>query len=1235
MTMNRKMLDRTLIYLLFGTASLAPAQPRSETPSAIAPESVCQSGGCDGPERPDLIGRSNPRQTSTAAGMVPPQPTGQETAPALVGAAYGVGQEHNALALSAGGVIWATEDPTLGQAELTVSAPRQAPFDGKQVTRPLTFYVRSNYSAFVHSYQLILYDARDTDLVHPLVELPVRVNNVAQVIWDGQLPTNVRHRVGDDLLYLIKAYGATGEYDQTAPRRLQLVRPDEFERNNQIIQASMEKTLGKRLTLEQGETERLLEDVFSTNGLLRQNIALYGSRVRIQGRNLPADTRLTINDESYPLDTQRKFTAEYLLPIGQHHFDLAIKTQDNANGVDETGQADRLIHHVIDIDVTGQYFFGIGLADLTVGQNKISGSIEPFKVNSQYKDDIISDGRLAFYTKAKLHGKYLVTAQADTSEKELKYLFKDFGKSDPYDVFRSLDPSLYYPTYGDDSTIRRDVDTQGRFYLRTNWDKNEAIWGNFATGLTGTEFSQYVRALYGGAFNWRSRSTNPWGEEKTLLRLFASQPNSVKGHDELLGTGGSLYYLKHADILAGSENVLLEIIDPTTGRVQQQIPLIRGTDYEINQIQGRLLLTRPLMQLTHDHVFTLTRDLPLNGLQQRLVIDYEYAPVGFDSDELTIGLRAKQWLGDHVALGATSVREGRAGQDYTLEGADFILRSGRGTYIKVEHTHTQSLSVPSFYSDNGGLRFFQINPTGPRQGNADAVEARLNLRENGWSSLDWTVASWWRHVDPGYSTSYTDMGQRMLEYGVDVFGYVTPDWTVYGRYSQADKGVQGFSQGQLTSQWHLSEWDLLSAEIRRVKDSVKTQQPAVGWLSAVRYTHQWSNASQLYGQAQVTLNQHNHGYAKNDALTLGGSYALTQSTAIGGEYTVGSRGQATQINAEYQVSPGHSFYGLMTSGNYQKDYDPVFANSLQQGWTIGQRWQISHQINIYNESQFLKPDMALSSGLAHTFGLDYYPMPGWVTGFTLQNGRLENLLAGEVKRRAVSVNGGRNAAQTDWQSKVEWRRDTGAENRDQWVMTNRLTHRFNESFRVAARVNYAKTHDHLVTLLGAKFIEGNLGFAWRPWNSTRWGFFGRYTYLFDLASLTQLGGAQHDQRSQILSFEGVYRLNPAWELGEKWARRQGDLRRQRGRGPWFNSNASFAAVQARYALMRQWYVLGEFRRLSARQGGVKNGWMIDLDRDLTRNLRLGLGYNFSRFSDDLTDFDYNHRGFFINFLGSY
>jgi hypothetical protein len=886
----------------------------------------------------------------------------------------------------------------------------------------------------------------------------------------------------------------------------------------------------------------------------------------------------------------------------------------------------------LNVDVTGKYFFAVGLADVTIAQNKIGGSTDPFLVDSRYDDDVISDGRLAFYGKAKLQGKYLVTAQADTTQRDLQNLFDGFTQADPQDIFRRLDPDLYYPVYGDDSTTYRDVDTMGRFYLRVDWDKNQALWGNFYTGFSGTEYAQYVRSLYGAALTWRSRATNAWGDPGTEVRAFASEAQTAPGHTEFVGTGGSLYYLKHTDVLPGSDIVVLEVRDLTTGRVENRITLQRGTDYEISELQGRLLLTRPLSQITRENIPTLTRDTPLDGFEQRLVVDYEWVPSGFDSDDVTAGFRGKHWFGDHIGVGVTHVNEQRAGDDYTLTSGDITLQAGKGTYVKAEYSATESYSAPVFFSDNGGFTFTQLNPVGPREGEAKLVEARANFKELGWTQQDWSAGAWWRDVGAGYSIARADTGEAITEYGAEVLGQFTPNLRFYTRFSKAERGDEALTQAQVTGEWRINDTSTLSGEIRRVEEE-RLSGNSAGTLGALRYTHRFGTSLDIYGTAQVTLDDDGGQYEDNNAFTLGGKYLFGDLSSVGAEFTTGDRGDAATVNAEYRLSPEQTVYGAYTFSTDSTEYDSLFSPNRQNGWTLGQRWRISQQVNLFNESQYLKTPS--ESGLAHTFGMDFYPAQGWNLGFTLQDGDLTNSEGGNVDRNAVSLSGGRTSPDTDWNSKIEWRRDSGAEQREQWVSTNRFTHKLNESWRIAARLNYSETEDQLDAAAGAKFVEGNVGFAWRPWNSTRWGMFGRYTYLYDLSTLGQVGGADYDQKSQIISLEGVYKHDQHWEFAAKAARREGEVRFGRLAGEWEDSSTTFLAGQIRYELRTQWHALAEYRWLDVSDGGTKSGWLIGVDRDINKNFRVGVGYNFTDFSDDLTDFDYDHKGWFLNLTGTY
>lgn len=1189
----------------------SPAPIRCEADSCRSDDGLLLRIGDDDAPAPPLPGRTD----LPVAGTVP-------ASPAVTPDVAARGGQFMA-ELPNGGVVWATEDPTMVPPSLSVQAAATVPFENGRVIRPLRFHSYNNYASFIQKLEVTLYRGTDTDLVTPLARIELPADYVGDAEWSGELPPQIKLRTGDDLIYVARAYGAGGAFDETRLQRIQLVTPADFDRGLQITRENVQKTLGQALDGDSAQDLQLSNSIYGQSMLRLQNIPIHGSRVRLYGRNLEPNSRVRINGQDFPVDLEQKFAAEFLEPVGEHRYEVSVESRDAPSA-----------QRQLDVDVTGRYLFLVAIADVTMSRNSASGNLQPLAADDRDDDSFLSEGRLAFYLKGKLRGKYLVTAQADTQDRELKYLFRDFTQADAQDVFRRLDPDLYYPVYGDDSTTYRDVDTQGRLYLRVDWDQSQAVWGNYATGITGTEYGQYVRSLYGGALNWRSLEATPLGEARSQVKVFGSEAQSAPGHSEFLGTGGSLYYLRHTDVLPGSEQVVLEVRDRTTGRTETRATLQEGVDYEIDNLQGRLILTRPLAQLTRENVRSITRDMPLDGYDQLLLVDYEYVPLGFSSDDVTYGARGRQWIGDHVAIGGTWIDENRSGENYSLKGADLTLQAGRGTYLKMEQTRTEATAAPVFYSDNGGLSFIRRNPyEGRRSGTASAVEARANLRELGWTTQDWSLGAWWRDVDAGFSVARQDTGLPIQEYGAEFLGYITDDFSLYGRHTRTEQGELALEQSQLTAEWRLGNDGQLTGELRRVREEQELQS-VDALLAAIGYRQRFGASWELYGTGQVTLDDDGGAYEKNDLLTLGARYLFGDRSSVGAEVSGGSRGHGAKVDGEYRMAPDHSLYGSYSYSTDRTGTDPLFDTGLQSGWTLGQRWRLSNQVNVYNESQYLKDRRQDSAGIVHTFGMDFYPAQGWNLGFTIMDGELDSTL-GRVDRRAYSVSGGRTDAVAQWNSKLEYRRDSGAEQREQWVTTNRLLYKLNDDWRFALRANYADTEDRIDRLADAKLVETNMGFAWRPHDNTRWAGFGKFTYLYDVASLGQEGGNLYDQRSQILSLEGIRQLGARWEVAGKLASRWGDYRTGRGEGAWLDSRADFAALQLRYRLFAQWEGLAEHRWLKVRDGGVRKGWLVGVDRRVGENFKVGVGYNFTEFSDDMTELKYDQKGFFLNMAGYY
>jgi hypothetical protein len=465
-----------------------------------------------------------------------------------------------------------------------------------------------------------------------------------------------------------------------------------------------------------------------------------------------------------------------------------------------------------------------------------------------------------------------------------------------------------------------------------------------------------------------------------------------------------------------------------------------------------------------------------------------------------------------------------------------------------------------------------------------------------------------------------------------------------GRYSLAERGTSALEQTQIELDARLSPQHRLTNELRQVKET-QDGNSMEGLLLATRYGYRPWAALELYGIGQLTLDDDNGRYRDNNALTLGGNYQFQNLSSLGAEFSGGDRGRAASVQTDYRINADHSFYGRLTTSS-NRYIDPLFAGTYgpePTGWTVGQRWRMSNRSNVFQESQHLANGN--QSGLMNTVGWDFYPGLGWTYGATLQSGEIERP-EGVIDRNAVSVSASFSSPETDWSSKVEYRRDEGLEQRTQWVTTNVLHHKLSESLRLAAHLNYADTQDDLRPLLDTRFTEANLGFAWRPVDSTRWAMFGRYTYLYDVAG-GEDDATDYDQRTRIVSLEGVYMPSQRWELAAKLARREGQVRFGRheeagedsgqvGPGAWFSSNATLKALQARAHLGEsRWSGLTEYRRLTVSQGGSRDGWLLGVDRDVGKNMRLGAGYNFTDFSDNLTRQEYEYKGWFLNIVGRY
>jgi hypothetical protein len=148
----------------------------------------------------------------------------------------------------------------------------------------------------------------------------------------------------------------------------------------------------------------------------------------------------------------------------------------------------------------------------------------------------------------------------------------------------------------------------------------------------------------------------------------------------------------------------------------------------------------------------------------------------------------------------------------------------------------------------------------------------------------------------------------------------------------------------------------------------------------------------------------------------------------------------------------------------------------------------------------------------------------------------------------------------------------------------------------------------------------------------------KYTYFYNLPSTGQVTAtntaADFIQKSHILSLDVIYDLTQRWTIGGKYAYRLGQISEDRVTQEFFDSRAHLYVLRVDWHFVHKWDALVEGRVLDLPDAKDKrSGALAAIYRQIGNNIKVGAGYNFTDFSDNLTDLSYTSRGIFINAIG--
>ncbi len=1083
------------------------------------------------------------------------------------------------------------------------------------------FRLYSNYPAFIDRAEVRVFSDGASLRDQPLAIVPM--DDAGRAEWRTEFDSF--DTPAKTLRYLVRVYDRDDHYDETSPQPLWVV--NELEPLPEQGDDATPVDVEKELLVGYGE-----------NRLAQQNIPLKGGSVKAYGTAIPEDRQVWVAGRPVPVSDDGEFVVEEILPDGLHTVEVAV--------VDEQGNGELFQR---DLEFERNDWFYVGMADITASANDTNGPAELMAPDKgHYDDDLSVDGRLAFYTRGKFADDWKLTASADTLEGPIDDMFSNFMDKSPDAMFRRIDPDYYYPTYGDDSTVEQDAPTLGKFYLKLSQRDNYGLWGNFRVAYNDNTLAQIDRSLYGANLHLQSDDVTSFGEKRFMIDGFAADPGTVAGRDEFLGTGGSLYYLRHQDVLTGSESVRIEVRDKVSGMVMAVKQLTPALDYDIDYLQGRIILSEPLSATSADEL--LVSSQAGGGNNVYLVTRYEYSTSFDELDTLWGGGRVHYWIGDWVKVGFTGDNANEA-DGSSLSAGDITLRKSSETWFKAELSSSEGTDSASAFSNDGGFNFNQ--PTnGALPGEEDIItadaaryDASVALGEI-HERLDGRMTVYQQSIDAGYSAPGQITAKDTDQVGGTLQVPVTDSADVRVKFDQV-KQQQGLNTDatEVNVDYRLDEKWTLSAgarQERREDNSVAVPLTQVEGdrtdavlQAAYDSRKKWSSYGFLQGTVSSNGNQEDNG-----RVGAGGAYRISDRWSLNGEASTGDFGEGGRFGTEYLWSDRTTLYSAYALENERTDNG---LRARRGNMTSGFRTHYSDSVSVYLEENYTHGDVP--TGLTHATGIDLAPNDRWNFGASLDFGTLvDNATGAELERQAIGGRVGYAFDALRVTSALEYRiddrenADLTRNERKTWLTKNSLKYQRSDDWRVIGKLNYSDSQSSLGEFYDGRFIEAVLGYGFRPVNHDRLDALLKYTYFYNLPSSDQLTidntAAEYIQKSHIVSLDTVYDLTRRWSIGGKYAYRMGQISQDRIDPEFFDSRASLYILRADWHVVRHWDAVVEARMLELPDVQDRRaGALTAIYRHLGDHLKLGVGYNFTDFSDDLTDLSYDHTGYFVNLVG--
>jgi len=1093
----------------------------------------------------------------------------------------------------------------------------------RDVASSVFFRMYTNYSSFMERAEIRVFEPGQSLESEPLDVIEIGLEGVAEWV----MPASEFKTPVDRLAYVLRAYGKDGNFDETRPQPLWVVY-DQAEPLDVSDEEAAPFEPGPALLTAYGE-DRL--------GL--HNIGLSSGTVNVRGSGIPEGHEVWVAGRPIPVAENGSFVSEEILPEGAHTVEVAVLDTEGAGEL-----------YLRDLEFEQKDWFYVGMADVTLAENSVNGPADLLQgENSRVDHSSNVDGRLAFFAKGKFGEDWKLVASADTQEGPLDDIFSNFMEKSPEALFRRIDPDYYYPTFGDDGTVEELAPSMGKFYLRLAKGDDYGQWGNFRVGYVNNELAHVDRGLYGANFHYETDAATGFGEKRFAADVFAAEPGTLGTREEFRGTGGSLYFLQRQDILAGSERVRIELRDKTSGIVTGVVNLLPAMDYDVDYLQGRIMLAEPLASTADDNL--LVRSGAISGNEAYLVVRYEYTPGLENLDAISTGGQAHYWFGDHVKIGLTSNANEENDTDSSIHGADLTLRWSAESWIKFQQATSDGLVTLPMISADGGFGFDTYDPIAFTNVAADAQRVDISVGLSDF--FDFTNAEltlYSQDVDAGFSGPGLATPTATENQGGALTLPIGEKFSLRAKVDtrDQDQGIEMSAQEYNLGYQFNRHWDVrLGYRIdERTDNSVivpLTQEQGERADAVLQVGYNSLDAWKTFLFVQDTL-ETTGDRQENSRVGLGGSYAINDKIRIDGEISDGDLGMGGKIGSNYMHSEQTSIYVNYALENERTDNALRSIRGSEGNLVAGIKSRLADSTSVYLEERYRHNDAM--TGLTHATGINFAPNERWSFGINTDIGTLQDVDTGaETDRLATGVQVGYGSEAIQFSSAIEFRNDDveqldlGHTERKTWLFKNSFKYQASPNGRVLGKLNHAESESSLGSFYDGGFTEAVLGYAYRPVANDRLNALVKYTYFFDVPTTEQVSAqnvtAEFIQKSHVAAVDVSYDVTPHFTIGGKYAYRLGQVSLDREDPEYFDNNASLYVMRGDYRFLEHYELLVEGRLLDMPDlNERKSGALAAVSRYFGDHLKFGLGYNFTDFSDDLTDLSYDRSGFFVNVTGT-